>query len=376
MKMKDIPSLEEENLTRLRQLPLTLNGSELKGGLLSAFIASHFRREGILGDLSRFLADWQSPSATVPVQTSGSTGAPKPMQAEKRRMAQSARHTCAFLGLRPGDSALLAMPLRYIAGKMVVVRALVQGLNLVAVEPCSSPLREVGTPLDFAALTPMQAYESLRDPVCAERLRNVKHLLLGGGAVTGSLAAALRDFPNADWSSYAMTETLSHIALRKVNSQDATDWYTPMPSVSVHLSGKGTLVIDAPSVCEKVLTTNDIAEIGPDGRFRIRGRLDNVIDTGGIKVQAEEVEQKLAERIPGAFCITSVPDDRLGEKITLLHTSGMTDTELDALCRDVLPKYWVPRAFIRVEAIPLTGTGKTARADAKKLALSKYFPAG
>jgi O-succinylbenzoic acid--CoA ligase len=173
-----------------------------------------------------------------------------------------------------------------------------------------------------------------------------------------------------------MTETLSHIALRKVNSQDATDWYTPMPGVSVHLSGKGTLVIDAPSVCEKVLTTNDIAEISPDRRFRIRGRLDNVIDTGGIKVQAEEVEQKLAERIPGAFCITSVPDDRLGEKITLLHTSGMTDTELDALCRDVLPKYWVPRAFIRVEAIPLTGTGKTARADAKKLALSKYFPAG
>lgn len=374
--MKDIPSLEEENLTRLRQLTLTLNGSELKGGLLSAFIASHFRREGILGDLSRFLADWQSPSATVPVQTSGSKGAPKPMQAEKRRMAQSARRTCAFLGLRPGDSALLAMPLRYIAGKMVVVRALVQGLNLVAVEPCSSPLREVGTPLDFAALTPMQAYESLRDPVCAERLRNVKHLLLGGGAVTGSLAAALRDFPNAVWSSYAMTETLSHIALRKVNSQDATDWYTPMPGVSVHLSGKGTLVIDAPSVCEKVLTTNDIAEISPDGRFRIRGRLDNVIDTGGIKVQAEEVEQKLAERIPGAFCITSVPDDRLGEKITLLHTSGMTDTELDALCRDVLPKYWVPRAFIRVEAIPLTGTGKTARVDAKKLALSKYFPAG
>ena len=259
---------------------------------------------------------------------------------------------------------------------MVVVRALVQGLNLVAVEPCSSPLREVGTPLDFAALTPMQAYESLRDPVCSERLRNVRHLLLGGGAVTGSLAAALRDFPNAVWSSYAMTETLSHIALRKVNSQDATDWYTPMPGVSVHLSGKGTLVIDAPSVCEKVLTTNDIAEISPDGRFRIRGRLDNVIDTGGIKVQAEEVEQKLAERIPGAFCITSVPDDRLGEKITLLHTSGMTDTELDALCRDVLPKYWVPRAFIRVEAIPLTGTGKTARADAKKLALSKYFPAG
>ena len=237
--MKDIPSLEEENLTRLRQLTLTLNGSELKGGLLSAFIASHFRREGILGDLSRFLADWQSPSATVPVQTSGSTGAPKPMQAEKRRMAQSTRRTCAFLGLRPGDSALLAMPLRYIAGKMVVVRALVQGLNLVAVEPCSSPLREVGTPLDFAALTPMQAYESLRDPVCAERLRNVKHLLLGGGAVTGSLAAALRDFPNAVWSSYAMTETLSHIALRKVNSQDATDWYTPMPGVSVHLSGKG-----------------------------------------------------------------------------------------------------------------------------------------
>jgi len=369
--MESIPGLEEENLTRLRQLTLTLNGYELKGGLLSAFIVSHFRKEGILGDLARFLGDWQSPLPTVPVHTSGSTGKPKPMKADKRRMAQSARRTCAFLGLEPGNSALLAMPLRYIAGKMVVVRALVKGLNLIAVEPCSSPLKDVEAPLDFAALTPMQAYESLRDPVCASRLRAVKHLLLGGGPVAGSLAEALREFPNAVWSSYGMTETLSHIALRQVNGPDASEWYTPMPGTAVSLSPEGTLVINAPNVCADVLTTNDIAEIGKDGRFRIRGRLDNVIDTGGIKVQAEEVEQKLGDSIPGEFCVTSVPDDRLGEKITLLYTADMAEADLDALCRKLLPKYWVPRLFLRVDAVPRTGTGKTARAEARKLALQK-----
>lgn len=361
---------EEEELTNLRCLPLVLNGRSLAGGMLSAFIVSKLRSKDMTGDLARFLNEWQSSSALLEVFTSGSTSAPKKLLVEKIRMAKSAHATCTFLGLQPGDSALLAMPLRYIAGKMVVVRALVQHLNLVAVTPSSSPLTSVGQPLDFAALTPMQAFESLQKTETGKRLRDIRHLLLGGGPVQPELAAQLADFPNAVWSSYGMTETLSHVALRRLNGPKASEWYTPMPGVSLSLSATGTLVVSAPEVCAAPLVTNDIVELNREGGFRILGRKDNVIDSGGIKIQAEEVETKLDGALGSDFCITSVPDARLGEKIVLLHTQQTQDEDLNVICRRLLPPYWVPRAFLHVPAIPKTGTGKIAREQAKKLARS------
>lgn len=319
--------------------------------------------------LKVFLEEWNSDSPTVGVQTSGSTGIPKQMQVEKERMRNSALLTCSFLGLQKGDTAFLCMPLRYIAGKMVVVRSLVAGLKLIAVQPSGHPLQGMKQPPVFAAMTPMQVYNSLSVPQERECLRHIRHLIIGGGAIDKTLADGLRDFPHCVWSTYGMTETLSHIALRRLNGPEATEWYTPFPSVKVSLSPQSTLVIEAPLVNPQVLTTHDVAELDAQGRFRILGRTDNIINTGGIKVQIEEVEERLKPGIEGDFAITSVPDMRLGEAITLLYKSPQPEEAIASFCTTVLPPYWHPRHIYRVAQIPHTETGKISRAEAKKLAV-------
>jgi len=243
--------------------------------------------------IDEFLAEWHNDSATLLVHTSGSTGKPKPMWVEKRRMEASARMTCDFLGLHEGDTALLCMSLDYIAGKMMVVRSLVRGLRLVSVEPSGEPLGTVTGPIDFAAMVPLQVWNTLRVAEQRERLMRVGQLIIGGGAVDADMERQLRSFPGAVWSSYGMTETLSHVALRRLSGPEATEWYTPMAGVSLSVTAEGCLVIDAPALHDGPLVTNDRAELLGDGRFKILGRRDNVICSGGLKIQAEEVERLL-----------------------------------------------------------------------------------
>ena len=296
------------------------------------------------------------------------------MLVEKRRMLASARITCDFLGLHEGDTALLCMSLDYIAGKMMVVRALERNLRLITVEPSGHPLATancqlsiINYQLDFAAMVPMQVYNSLQIPEERARLMQIRHLIIGGGAIDDALAAELKAFPNAVWSTYGMTETLSHIALRRLSGPETSDWYTPFDSVHLSLSDQGCLIIDAPEVCPEPLVTNDIAELRPDGRFRILGRKDNVICSGGIKIQAEELERQLRPHLSVPYIITKRPDPKFGEIVVLL-TEGSID-EARQVCERVLQKYHQPRAYVHVGHIPLTETGKPARKEAQRLAI-------
>ena len=319
--------------------------------------------------LEEFLSEWNNDSLFVHVQTSGSTGAPKPMLAEKRRMLASARITNDFLGLREGDAALLCMSLDYIAGKMMVVRSIERGLKLITVEPSGHPLNhsQLATDdcqIDFAAMVPLQVYNTLQVPEERKRLLQIRHLIIGGGAIDEALGAELKNFPNAVWSTYGMTETLSHIALRRLSGPEASDWYIPFPSVKVSLSEDGCLVIDAPEVCPERLVTNDIAEISPQG-FRILGRKDNVICSGGIKIQIEEVESRLRPFFRVPYLISKRPDSKFGE-VSVLLTEGSVD-EARQICERILPKYYIPRHYLHVDHIPLTETGKPARQQAAQL---------
>lgn len=331
-------------------------------------------------DLEAFLAEWHNDSPTVLVHTSGSTGKPKPMLVEKRRMQASARITCRFLGLHEGDTALLCMPLDYIAGKMMVVRALTCGLQLVSVPPSSHPLATshlspFPSRLDFAAMVPLQVWNSLQVPEERHRLMHIRHLIIGGGAIDQALASQLADFPHQVWSTYGMTETLSHIALRRLNGPEASDWYTPFDGVTLSLTDEGCLVISAPAVHEGPLVTNDIAELSPPApassprRFRILGRKDNVVCSGGIKIQIEEVERLLRPHLHVPYMITKAPDEKLGEQVVLL-TESKTVGDVLALCRLHLPKYWVPRRILSVDRLPLTETGKPARHEAERMAMT------
>ena len=226
--------------------------------------------------VNRFLAAWNDASDKVLVHTSGSTGKPKPLWVEKRRMLASARITCDFLGLKEGDTALLCLSTDFIAGKMMVVRALERKMRLITVKPSGHPLVSVEQPIDFAAMVPMQVYNTLQVPEERDKLMNIRHLIIGGGAIDDDLAQALKDFPHFVWSTYGMTETLSHIALRRLNGAEASSYYVPFDGVDVSLNDDHCLVIHAPHVCNEMIVTNDIAEFGPDGRcFRILGRKDN-----------------------------------------------------------------------------------------------------
>lgn len=292
------------------------------------------------------------------------------MLAEKRRMLASARITNDFLGLREGDAALLCMSLDYIAGKMMVVRSMERGLKLFTVEPSGHPLNhsQLATDdcqIDFAAMVPLQVYNTLQVPEERKRLLQIRHLIIGGGAIDEALGAELKNFPNAVWSTYGMTETLSHIALRRLSGPEASDWYIPFPSVKVSLSEDGCLVIDAPEVCPERLVTNDIAEISPQG-FRILGRKDNVICSGGIKIQIEEVESRLRPFLRVPYLISKRPDPKFGE-VSVLLTEGSVD-EARQICERILPKYHLPRHYLHVDHLPLTETGKPARQQAACIA--------
>jgi O-succinylbenzoic acid--CoA ligase len=315
--------------------------------------------------MKKFIEEWYNDSEYVEVKTSGSTGEPKRMMVEKRRMLNSARITCDFLGLKPGDTALLCMSTDYIAGKMMVVRSIERGLKLISVEPSGHPLANnyqlsiVNCQLDFAAMVPMQVYNSLQVPEERERLIAIRHLIIGGGAIDDAMEAELRKFPNAVWSTYGMTETLSHIALRRISGPEASEWYIPFPTVKLSTTDEGCLVIDAPEVCADTLTTNDIVELKPDGRFRVMGRKDNVICSGGIKIQIEEVERELKPYVRVPYIISKKKNEKFGEIVVLL-TEGDTD-EARAICEEHLPKYHRPKLYQHIDQIPLTETGKPAR---------------
>ena len=331
--------------------------------------------------LEDFLSEWNNDSDRVLVHTSGSTGKPKPMMVEKKRMLNSARITCDFLGLKPGDSALLCMSLDYIAGKMVVVRSIERHLHLISVSPTGHPLKDVDEEITFAAMVPMQVYNTLQVPEERERLSRIRHLIIGGGAIDAALEQELQSLPGdiAIWSTYGMTETLSHIALRRINGDEPSEWYQPFDSVHISQTEEGCLVIDAPQVCAETLVTNDIVEIEPyiynkveKLRFRIKGRKDNVICSGGIKIQIEEVETLLKPHLEKPFMLAKKKDEKFGE-IAVLLSEDEDIKKVEATVRRLLSdesekssdhkkyKYWIPKEFRYVEHLPLTETGKPKR---------------
>lgn len=311
--------------------------------------------------MKKFLAEWRSTSPMVEVRTSGSTGTPKPMLVEKSHMRASAIMTCQFLRIPKGATALLCLPTDYIAGKMMVVRAEVWPLSLVSVEPSLRPFATLCDIPFFAAITPAQAYESLKYLHDREILLAVPRLLIGGGSICTELETALNNAQGEVWSSYGMTETLSHIALRRIGEKS----YHPLEGVKVGTNREECLWIEAPHVCPERIQTHDVAELQSDGGFTILGRADNIICSGGIKIQLEAYEAQVSavnNLIAGRdFLLTWVNDPLWGQALTLLVVQ---DNPLSTINRHIpYLKY-----IYKVSQLPLTATGKPARAEAHRLA--------
>ncbi len=312
------------------------------------------KEENHFKEVVNFLKDWFSNSTEITAQTSGSTGTPKQISIPKQSFIESALNTCKFLNLDRNTHALLCIPVKYIGGKMMVIRALTQGYNLWVEEPSSAPLKNFKHTVDFLAITPMQAQQIVIDS--PKELEQIEQVIIGGGAVTQSFINEIKSFKNNFYSTYGMTETVSHIALKRLNGSHKSDSFEVLPSYSVSLNKESSLVIDCPSLLSGKLITNDIAELTSKG-FKWLGRKDNVINSGGIKISPEAIEEKIKANYPDLeFYITSKKDKTLGEKVVLI-----TEKEIEIDFKNLdLEKYEIPKEIV-IKPINKTETGKIKR---------------
>ncbi len=330
-----------------------------------------------------FCRDWLTGVDSFVIRTSGSTGEPKPIALRREQMLASAQATGRALGLRAGMTALVCLPVRYIAGQMMLVRGLVVGLPMTVVEPASDPFGSLATDtqFDFTALVPLQLQTLLDGPrAYRERLNAMHAILVGGAPVSAALEARIATLASPVYHTYGMTETATHIALRRLTGPTASTDFHPLPGVEIDIDARGCLRIKAPMTLDQWLQTNDVVQLtapqspAPSPQsptFRWLGRWDNVINTGGITVQVEKVEAAvgqvwralgLAER---RYFVAGLRDDRLGEVVTLVVEGEPLDADLQTTLRTALAAnldlYEAPRRVIYIPTFATTDTGKIDR---------------
>ena len=329
-------------------------------------VAYSYVKEGLnyQQELGNFLLDWLDNKDYVNVQTSGSTGKPKKLKIKKEAMVNSAIATGDFFNLKPGDKVLHCLPSNFIAGKMMIVRAIILGLELDMVEPKALPLIDYEKDYAFCAFTPMQLKNF------AKYLKSIKTVIVGGGQVSEPIIESIKDKKPHVYETYGMTETVSHIAVKKLNNFNDSEedkFFKTLPDIAVSVDDRSCLVIDAPHLSKKKIITNDIVKVHSEKNFEWLGRFDNVINSGGIKLFPEQIEKKLKSKIKEEFFIASKPDDTLGEKVVLVIEKKTND--FDTSIFDGLDKYEKPKEVITIAKFIETASGKIHRK--KTLALKK-----
>lgn len=330
-----------------------LNGQHLDKKEL-CIVAYYLIKEGeefekSIGD---FLLDWFDDKPYIDLQTSGTTGMPKIIRTKKQAMVNSALATGDFFGLKPGDKALYCLPTQYIAGKMMLVRSFILGLDIDFVAPTSNPLAGNEKVYDFVAMVPLQAQNSL------DKLKNVKKMIVGGAKMSPSLEESLSKITTEVYETYGMTETITHIAAKKVGEKA----FTVLPDVDIEKNEHNCLVIHAPKIADKPIVTNDLVEILNYRQFIFLGRADNVVNSGGIKLIPEQIEEKLSNKIPSRFFVGGVPDDTLGEKLVLV-IEGDKNVVVDDTAYEKLDKYEKPKEVFYVPKFMETDNGKIKRKE-------------
>lgn len=310
-----------------------------------------------------FLKNWFDDTDFVITHTSGSTGIPKEIRLAKTAMRNSARMTNAFFGLDETKTALLCLPASYIAGKMMLVRAIVGGFNLITVEPKANPFELLETDIDFTAITPYQLHFSVE----TLKQKMVKNIIVGGGHVNSMLETLAESIPSTMFETYGMTETCSHIALRQFNRENKSDIFSILNGVTIRQDERECLVIDAPHLLSEEIITNDIVETFNHSSFRWLGRFDSTINSGGVKIHPEQVEKKLEGFIPSSYFIASQPDDVLGEKVILVIESAdyaaSQRAELNASIEKLLAKFEIPKAIYFVPEFVYSSANKILRKE-------------
>ena len=314
-------------------------------------VAYDYIKEGNANEqaIGEFLLDWFDNKEYIEMRTSGTTGLPKVVKLEKQAMIQSALATGDFFGLEPHNKALLCLPVQFIAGKMMLVRSLILGLDLDIVTPSTHPLALNDTHYDFVAMVPLQVQNSI------EALRNVKKLIIGGAKMDANLEAKLLPLKTEIYETYGMTETITHIAAKKLGE----NVFTILPNVKIAQDDRGCLVITVPSISDEPIVTNDLVEVVRENQFIFLGRIDNVINSGGVKLIPEQIEAKLIEKMDSRFFVTGLPDPVLGEKLVLVVEGEKKDFSSDFF--DFLHKFEKPKEIVFVPKFKENENGKLLR---------------
>lgn len=309
-------------------------------------------------ELYSFILQWFDENDYVVGYTSGTTGVPKRMLLLKERMKISAARTIEYLDIYKNSTALLCLSVSYIAGKMMVVRALEFGLNLICIEPSMESLLQLDKQIDFAALVPYQLSELIDKNHVV--LDNIKTLIIGGAEVSKQLIDKLQNVSTVCYATYGMTETLSHIALKRLNGSNPDKYYYVLKGIEIGQDERSCLQVRAYD--REILTTNDIVKICSSNTFEWLGRYDNIINSGGIKFVPEQIEEKIRHLIGMRFIISSKSDLKLGRRMVLIIEGEEFDTSvLFNELNSVLSKYEIPKEISFVEKFNETSSGKIIR---------------
>lgn len=319
----------------------------------------------------QFFKKWFSNDDFIIVKTSGSTGTPKSIKLKKELIINSAFATGEYFSLQENTTALLCLPTEYIAGKMMLVRAIILGWHLDIIKSDSHPLKRIVKTYDFSAMVPLQLENSI------EKLSKIKKIIVGGGVVSNQLQNNLQHLSTEVFATYGMTETITHIAIKKLNNyKNSTSsvsslsyttsiqnsFYTTLPNITIYKDIRNCLTINAPKVSDEIIFTNDVIQLISDTQFIWLGRFDNVINSGGIKLHPEKIEVKLSKIIKNRFFVAGIPDKILGEKLVLLIEGNEHNMIFNKVknCK-LLSKFEIPKEIYFVNEFLETETKKIQR---------------
>lgn len=302
-----------------------------------------------LQELGKLIIGWFDEESFIIAHSSGTTGTPKKIKLEKKAVEVSARATGAFFNIPNKSTALLCMSCQFIGAKLMFIRALILGWELDVVEPSSTPLKDIDKYYDFVAMVPMQVSKSI------EELSKVGKLIVGGAPLDENLSIKVKQSSCIAFETYGMTETITHIAAKKVGDS----YFTALNHARIGVDQRGCLWIDAPQIHPSRLITNDVVELCSENTFIWKGRWDNVINSGGVKLYPEVIEKKLAPYISSRFIILGLQDQYLGQKVVLVIEAQ--PYIIDAQVFNALSPYEKPKQIVFVEAFKETASGKIIR---------------
>jgi len=299
----------------------------------------------------------------IKFKTSGTTGTPKEISFSKEQIRKSATNSCRFFEIKNTDRLFLCLPAEFVAGRMMMARALYSKAKLIWKEPSLHP--DIATErINFAAFTPAQVKSIIHEPNSLQAFEKIDKVIIGGGEISQSLENELLKLSNSIYATYGMTETLTHVAVRKIGESVYRSVYD---DVKFSVNAARCLEIDIPFISKGKLATYDVVQLVDEYSFTWKGRLDNVINSGGIKIYAEELEHKIIQSgllKENTFYITSIKDEQFGESPVIVMLKEGVKDDMAVLLTQVnglLNKHEHVKHVHILDKFELTITGKLKR---------------